>query len=296
MTLAIATMPDDPQARSRWLDEQLVGDRLGDLVDELMALGQPQTARGSLAELIGKYRKELLARGTGALPEPMRRQVLQAPDYLLELQELVLLEGGPYWNSLPRPNRLTNIVERSRAAILAQIPPPFADPEPIHTAGRHRGRGILQWIIPFAVAASVVLVLWGAGWWWPQWSASPEGAVAWGWAKPGALPQTASADDYYATLAAGGQQWFATRPDDRVSLARRLSELRQGCSILIISDHPPLSAEQSRELKDRCRKWAGQFDAALAKLEAGEDPIQVRTEVDATVEKLVGYLNSQRHV
>jgi len=289
--LAIATMPDDPPDWPRWLDEQLVGDRLGDVVDELTALGTARTPEKSLTDLLGSVRAELLARGTVALPEPVRRRLLQSPGYLLELQELVLLEGGDYWQTLPRPRRLVDAIGRSREAILAAV----RSAEPILPTVKpaRQGRGRLRWSVSFAAAACLLIggfVVW-------QQTRPPEKqseAVAWGWAKPGALPPAASANEYYAALAAGGEQWFNQRPDDRASLAKRLNELRQGCSVVIASDHPPLSPDQQQGLKDRCSKWAAQFDAALVRLENDEDPVAVRTDVDAVVTKLVAYLNSQR--
>lgn len=95
-------------------------------------------------------------------------------------------------------------------------------------------------------------------------------------------------------MAAGSEQWFAKRPEDRAGLAKRINELRQGCSVLLVSEHPALSVEQNEELKDRCRKWAGQFDAALARLENGDDPATVRSDVDSVVNKLVTYLKSKQ--
>ena len=109
-----------------------------------------------------------------------------------------------------------------------------------------------------------------------------------------AVPYSEQITEVVKALAAGGEQWFNQRPDDRASLAKRLNELRQGCSVVIASDHPPLSPHQQKELKDRCSKWAAQFDAALVRLENDEDPVAVRTDVDAVVTKLVAYLNSQR--
>lgn len=295
MTLAITTMPADPRDWPRWLDEQLVGDRLGDVVDEFNALGTSQVTGSSLNEMLGSHREDLLARGTAAIPEPVRRQLLGAPAHLLELQEMVLLEGGPYWEALPRPRRLVEMLEQSRGAILSSIQPTqLTGAEPARPVLAKRE--LLRWAVSFATTACLlvagVLIWQGTR---PP-TVTSSNAVAWGWAKPGALPQSATASEYYEALAQSGEQWFKQRPSDRAEVAKRVNELRQGCSVLLVSDHPPLSADQSRDLKDRCRKWATQFDAALVKLETGSDPVEVRTEIDGVVQKLITYLNSQRNV
>ena len=69
--------------------------------------------------------------------------------------------------------------------------------------------------------------------------------------------------------------------------AKRISEFRQGCSRLILSDHRPLSDADRRWLVVRCRLWAGKLDKHLAALEAGREPVQVRGEVDETIRDLV---------
>src|SRR5207253_3173371 len=106
---------------------------------------------------------------------------------------------------------------------------------------------------------------------------------AWGWSRPGALPGDVPAPAYLDRLADAAAEWFARRPDEPLALARRIAEFRQGCSVLILAEHKPLSAEDRRWLVVRCRAWAGALDRHLAAVEAGRDPARVRTEVDETV-------------
>jgi DNA-directed RNA polymerase specialized sigma24 family protein len=287
-TLAIATIPSDAADRPRWLDGQLVGDRVGDLVEELRALTVTRPADGPIADLLGDNREAVLADGTAGLPPPVRQRLLESPDYLLDLQALVLLEGRPYWDVLPRPERVIDIANRSRDQFVAGLTaPPVA---PVLSGRRAFGPNVRQWLVPVAVISSVALVVCAIGWW-PRPPAGPTSALTWGWAKPGALPADGSADNYYAALAAEGAEWFDVRPDDRAGLARRINELRQGCSVLLVTDHPPLSADRSRELKDHFRGWANQVDTALVRLESGDDLVAVRADVDGVVTAIVAYLN-----
>ena len=54
------------------------------------------------------------------------------------------------------------------------------------------------------------------------------------------------------------------RPDDPIDLARRIGEFRQGCSVLILSPHKPLSGQDRAWLVGKCRAWAAKLDAHLA--------------------------------
>ena len=83
------------------------------------------------------------------------------------------------------------------------------------------------------------------------------------------------------------------RPDDVLALARRVSQMRTGCTRLILSEHPSLSAADSRWLVAQCRAWGSKFDAAVGELEAGTDPRQIRAEVDDLVARLVQELRGR---
>jgi hypothetical protein len=43
----------------------------------------------------------------------------------------------------------------------------------------------------------------------------------------------------------------------------------------------------------KCRTWAAEIDAHLADVEAGADPLKVRTEVDATTRRLIQALRER---
>jgi len=280
MTLAIADMPDDPAARARWLDEQLVGDRLADLAAELSGF----LTEGPAVSIDGPapHLAQVLERGTAALPVDVLQKLLRSPATLLALQERILLEGGSYWAALPRPGGLAIAAEHTRATIRARLSPVQA-----RSTARPWRREAMRWASSFAVAAAVMIAFFATR------DVNRPNVVVWGWSKPGTLSQSADAKSYYMALASGAREWYDQRPTDASTLATRLHELRQGCSTLILAEHLPLSAEQAKDLKERCRKWAAGFDTALASLEAGQDPLTVRTEVDAIVHKLVNYLETQ---
>jgi hypothetical protein len=80
-------------------------------------------------------------------------------------------------------------------------------------------------------------------------------ASGWGWSRPDALPQDLSRDAYLNHLADGAQVWFNKRPADRTTLIERITEFRQGCTVLIQSPHKPLPANDRAWHVGKCRAW-----------------------------------------
>jgi hypothetical protein len=141
-----------------------------------------------------------------------------------------------------------------------------------------------------AVLLGVVLVtLWRS----QHPGAGVAASAGWGWSRPGALPQDLPRGDYLDRLAEGAEEWFHQRPDEPLALARRMAEFRQGCSVLILSPHRPLPAEDRAWLVAKCRGWAAKFDAHLAAVEAGKAPQIVRDQADANVEAIVTALRDR---
>jgi hypothetical protein len=142
----------------------------------------------------------------------------------------------------------------------------------------------------WAVAASILVVAFALGQAPPH---VPERVVpsdGWGWARPKALPQDLSREDYLHRLADAAGEWFHIRPEGPEGLARQLGEFRQSCSIVILSDHRPLSREDQAWLAESCREWAARIEGGLIALEAGGDPSIIRRQVDATIEEAMAKL------
>jgi hypothetical protein len=107
-----------PGANLRLLDDisrierDLVGFNLGDLIADLPdESGEPRGAE-PLGEILGLNREDVLKAGLSRLPRPALERLLQRPGLLLDLQEIVLCEGGEYWQRLSRsarrPSELTS--------------------------------------------------------------------------------------------------------------------------------------------------------------------------------------------
>jgi hypothetical protein len=120
-----------------------------------------------------------------------------------------------------------------------------------------------------------------------------QSGPTWGWAKPGGINESQTAGQYLASLADTANEWFNERPDSPAGLARRIGEFRQGCSMLLLSSHGPLSETDREWLKERCRTWAAKLEDHLASLEAGGDVATVRGEADETIRSLMNALRTR---
>ena len=70
-----------------------------------------------LDRLLGGQKPSLLSRGLGVLPAESLRQLLLHPRLLLDLQELVLREGGPYWDTMTPNAEHSAHVQRGAEAL-----------------------------------------------------------------------------------------------------------------------------------------------------------------------------------
>lgn len=291
-------IPDDPAQLPAWLERHLVGLDLAALIAELSAVHAAAGPGPSLDALLAGRKEAVLANGLGVLPQATLKEFLTRPRLLLELQELILVGGGAYWDRVAPPSaELEAHVEQGRQRLerlFAQAE--RAAPEERRVLRLPSGPAWYRrpWVASLAAAAAVLL-----GVFLFEHYRSPAGkdretsAVAWGWSRPDALPDKMSPEAYLNRLADEAAEWFDRRPDEPVALAKRLGELREGCSVLILSPHPPLAAADRQWLVEKCRLWAAQFDQQLTALEAGGDPLQIRAQTDETVHKLITALRGR---
>lgn len=287
MTLVIGNMPEEPDQLARWLDHQLVGHHLGELVAELSAVQETGPRTVALNDVLGSSLAEVLEHGLGVLPESTVQQLLRQPQLLLQLQERVFIEGGPYWRQLPRSAELT---ERSQAILQRALQQLRLDRRPTLDRVRRIPMEVyLRWGVSLAVAVVLVLVVQRVGLQW-RGGAGPS-RPNWGWAQ--GLPSANDSRTYLEALAQQAEQWYLERPMTPDSLVRRLGEFRQGCGALLIAPHPPLSPAQRADLWESCRKWSATIDELIVRAQQGEDVATVRQEADELVRKLTGALRGR---
>lgn len=287
----IVHLPDDP-AMPEFLERQLVGDRLALVVSELAERPGAMRAAGSLFQHWDDVTTALvLQHGLTRLPKETLRQLVKQPEYLLHLQERVLLDGGPFWDQIPRTPGIVEAHERGRHVLL-NAPLPVA--APASPARERRSRGVGYGVLTFATAAAVLLgVFLGTRLIRPETPRPEQPAFAWGWSKPHVTANDVPAPAYLNRLAEAAAEWHAERPNDTTQLAKRLHELRANCTVLLLAEHQPLTDADRTWLRERCRAWATTFDQQLVALEAGTPPADVRTVLDTTIDKLTAALRQR---
>jgi hypothetical protein len=286
MSFVVLDIPDQPAELAPWLERHLVGLELADVIAGIEALGGRSANGTTLAQLLGDRRAAVLERGLSALSREQLQALLRQPRRLLELQELVLRDGGAYWRNLPLSADHRRIVDNAWTVVesgLSSAPQPATASAP---------GGIAQRRVPwaaFSIAAALLIGLFG--WWQFQQSRGPTSG--WGFDKPGVLAAEMPARDYLNSLADAAGEWFNKHPSRVEGLTKRLTEFRHGCDTLLAAPHPQLAAADREWLLDRCRVWAGKLDGHIADLNSGKDLETVRGEADATINKLIAALRER---
>lgn len=297
MRFPLLEMPDNPADWPNWLEQQLVGLELRELVVDLQALsgadGSTTASGPTLEEALAGKLDEALARGlSGAGPDAVRA-LLNHPHLLLELQERAFSNGSDYWAQLPLSAEHLQRVEKDWEQLVVKVD----DDAPVsllmkQTPREERETGrraLLRQLL--AVAAMIAIV---AGFWYLRSPREAPQIAGWGFDKPGLLQQDLPSAEYLEALAGAAGMWFNTRPDTVADLSQRLQEFRHGCNSLIAAAHPQLTDEDRAWLIERCRVWKGKIEAHLTDLDAGAKPaLVIRDEADATVNTLIDALRQR---
>ena len=313
--------PDTMPELAHWLERQLVGDDLGTLIAELRSVSPSNGSDApSLNELLGSNFTEVLHAGLGALSEDQLRTLFRYPDRLLELQELVLIEGGNYWDDVPRTKTLVADSERNWETLQNSLASPvpkklvltsnnLANAEAVETSSSQQGNGkaarqrgndkpILNpssdarepavpgpgWL---RLVAATFLVGLGIGW-----LMSPGETKGMAWTRPGVFRQTNDRKEFLTRLATLAHEWFDKRPTTAAEMAERLVEFRHGCALLQLNQAAIPAADHDWLLGD-CRKWSDELDRQLIALEQGASLNMVKASVDATIQKLIDKLRDK---
>ena len=303
MNLEVLDMPEEPTQLAGWLEQRLAGSDLPALADELSAFrAAPAGTAPAMRELLGEWQEPVLAGGLKLAPPEVVRRLLSWPERLPELQELVYMRGGRYWDRLlGSDGGLQDAVEHSRQRLSVVLPIPAPErqaapaPHVLPLRKRTPARRV-GWVVGLAAAAAAVVLAVGISRYFPPSAPSSAPAAlasnAWGWNRPGVLDADGPADVYLNRLADAADEWSAEKPEGAEATAKRLNEYRRGCTALLFAEHRALSPADRQWLTDKCRKWAEKIDHELAEVEAG-DVDKGRDEADAMTHQLVAALRKK---
>lgn len=269
MIAQILELPEDPAELRPWLERRLFTTDLEALVAELELLHGSPTRPETLGETLGDNADAILDRGLAELNRSQLRTLLTQPHLLIELRDLVIAAGGSYWDAVPSPE--------------AHIAAAYRVSRNWRTHGEPRkAKGYVRHLLGYAATmfatAAIVLVLVN-----PFREPGPKADGGWGFSRVAELAQLRNPKEVYAKLAELAEQWNAKPTPDAASLIKRLTEFRQGCAALQLSNDLPLPPEEVRWLKLRCGDWSSAVEAHLHDVESGKNIDQVKVEINATI-------------
>lgn len=305
MNIIALDLPTDPQAWPGWLEQQLVGLELRDLVEQLEILqGGPEADVPKLEQVMGEQWDRVRSDGLRVLPPATIADLIRHPRILFELQQRVLEDGGEYWERVPRSERHRQLVQAQRERLAAALTFTATNAESPKLGDRStdtdRSRSLVavpseplsvkshrmidrRWLLATAaLAAAMLLAL-------LPWYRGPNSQKF--FARPGLLAGTLREDDFFRQAADAIEADWDTTVSDPQDLTQQLAELRNSCNELLAADLANLSANSRAELKGRCARWRDTFSQQLQRL--SEDPgafQKVQADANATVAKLVSVL------
>lgn len=284
-------MPDDAASLAAWLDAQIAAPELHEFMAELSAVHglteprRPATIHEASAWL-GNALTDVLEQGTAALDGGHRADLLRNPYLFPGLQELVFVSGGDHWREVS--SQMNARSGPSKETLLRRIAGDAGSPsadrlaKPFTRRSDGQRRFATSALAVLAAGMLVAIATWSL-------LRPAEGDRALGWSRPGVFA-SAAPDVYLDRLATTAVEWSADSVGTEPELSRRLRSLLAGCDRLLATPHESLGVADREWLMERCRTWRSKFAGQLAALDETHDVAGVRTEVTATLNKLVDAL------
>ena len=272
MKLYSLEIPAEHEERVAWLEGHLCGRDLLPLVAELETVHQKNS--GEPLALSRQCLSDVMRRGLTALKREQLDAFIQHPRQLLQLQELILQQGGEFWISRLQQIELPPLPQLNSSDEIR--PASIESSRETGTRRRHGVRGLLI-AVALVICAGLALFFRAQPW---------ETSVAWGWNRTAVLDVDLNGGPYLTHLARAADEWFATEPQDAEHLSQRISELLEGCSVLQKAAHRQLANADRDWLYDKCKKWEQAIAVHQVELAAGEEFGVVKRNVDQIVENL----------
>lgn len=312
MSVRILQIPDAIADWPAWLERELVGIHLHELVQELEILSRGEPKTSTLEETLNGAKQAVLEQGLVALGDSQLRTLLRNPRQLTDLQELVFVAGGEYWQTVSRSDSLQRMATEQWQNLASEIsdarkqnrqtiePPPVAARTPPRSQAVRPSKELevqdhsetrstffgRRTVVLIAIAALAACLLFA---WIPFVRPSQDGRF---FANASIQESDLTGKDYLKLMADTIRADWKLQPSGPNAARDQLVAFRDSCDILLGSDVPQLRPEVETELKARCRKWQTKFDDALNQLASGADPEQVQVEANQIVQQLLNVLPS----
>jgi hypothetical protein len=285
MKIHILEIPESHASLASWIENQLVGDSFGDMITEIVAI-HGDTSAVQLDHFLLDCQEQVLEHGLVVMPHERLKGLLGNARMLAELQELVIRDGGQYWQEIIDKCWSTKEHNYGKPDFdcLTRNNPSYLTDLASRKPATHLQRRVFQVVS----IAAVFLMLITAGKYLLE--SSPE-LDSWGWNSLELAAINGDSTTYLETLGDSANEWFAVRPNTKQELATRIIEFRLGCNKLILAEHRQLSKSQQTQLRLKCQLWAKDIDNALVDLESGASLQVVRNRMDSLIRRLTQALH-----
>lgn len=237
-----------------WIESFVASASLGDLVAEMQAAAPDiDLPTPDVEEVIGDDLPAVLAGGMNSLGDVKFEKLISNPALLLDLQELILVDGGKYWDeAFGKSGNDEWSAVRDRLGERSE----FVRREAVVAKWNFSQIAIyaLAAVLLIGLAVTVNRMI------------TPNRVKPWGWQRVASSSSTRS--EYLSSLAQSANDWFAVRPQSKSDARLRIEEFISGCDNLIQSNHIALSKEDSAWLVDKCRRWKGELEEGLSDLDS----------------------------
>jgi len=309
----ILKMPDDSEDLFPWFDEMLVGPSFRQFIGELRQVRNINTEEAKLDDArswASECLDPLLQDGTKGLGEDRIQELLQWPNMLEAVQELVLLEGEEYWQTkLDESSIIQDHVAELRGQIIQPVETrrSWLLPENTYRSLSYQLGGLAALLLVgiFFASQSDVLrnpnvtksndsypinqLMRGEG----NQNAlnSKTGGSEWSWSS-GNLEETQTAEAQINVLADSLDKWFDITKNTKTIKAfnMNLSELWLGCEFVMSMPLDSLGELEKRELIALLSNLQQQVTDVIEQLNQGSDQLEpTQAKLKITKQKVDDY-------
>jgi hypothetical protein len=297
-------LPDDRSQWAGWLELQLVGLALGKIVRQLVLLGANRKPEISLREWLGESKRTILTQGLSSISEQQLQVLIRNPSLLIQLQEMVLLEGGEFWEKIPRTEEHLELAKESESKFLASLQVGTPDDlrenptgqtentnelNKVRTSTKQSKNNIALWATLAAVAAGLAIVFFN-----PMPARQPKAFFAAAQLQKVGV----EANQTLQQMALQIRNDWQKNSTDRGDLQEQLLAFRDSCEQLI--DGPlattlrtnGLHPDQLADVQKRCKDWKAKSTALIESLAAGDPLSPIVQAADEMIGKLIGRLET----
>jgi hypothetical protein len=262
MKIAFCEIPDDENDWPAWLERRLVRLDLFQLAEDLNTLrGEREYPPETLESVCGQSLDKVLLHGVRSLSTRQISLLMRQPELLLELQDVVLSQGGVYWDQVSNAER-----EASKVSLSGNQSSTFLLDEEHKVVVRQNSP--TSW--PYrraslaAVAATIFIAI---GVWISR--PVPSSGGGWGLDNPELLSANVSGELYFKKLADAAATFPKKGLDTKDNALKRITEFKAGCYKIARATHPQIKNIKARQLLTlKCEEWSAKLDTFIDQIKS----------------------------